>query len=338
MLKISFILPCYNTGKYLCQCVKSLLAQGFDKDEYEIICVDNAATDNTAELLKELSVKYPGVKVVTLPVNKCSGGAYNAGLEVAQGKYVLFVDSDDYLKENSVLPLIEKMESNLLDALFFNIESFRGETELTSENELQYNGNFPEAFTADDGNDYFNKALSFLPFSILPVPAYRKMIRACVLKEKNIQFTQTTVGCDYLHNLQLLSFAKRIEIITEKIYMFRYNPNGVTKSRFSTNAIIYALNNYCEAYHKLPQMSFDDSIKETISSNILSLLDAYVGAMKYIEVDDRHTIFKNLDDLDLIKKIPHGIINRFLCEDGFVSHFLLKASFFNKLNSIRRLV
>ena len=122
MLKISFILPCYNTGKYLCQCVESLLAQGFDKDEYEIICVDNAATDNTAELLKELSVKYPEVKVVTLPVNKCSGGAYNAGLEVAQGKYVLFVDSDDYLKENSVLPLIEKMESNHLDALFFNIE------------------------------------------------------------------------------------------------------------------------------------------------------------------------------------------------------------------------
>lgn len=335
MLKISFILPCYNTGKYLCQCVESLLAQGFDKEDYEIICVDNAATDNTADILKGLSEKYPVVKVVTLPVNKCSGGAYNAGLEVAQGKYVLFVDSDDYLKENRLLPLVEMMESNQLDALYFNIESFRGETELTSEEKLQYNGNFPVTFSADDGNDYFKKALSFLPFSVLPVPAYRKMIRACVLKENDIQFTQTTVGCDYLHNLHLLSFAKRIEVITDKIYMFRYNPNGVTKSRISAPAIIYALTNYYEAYNELSKTTFDPAIKECIKKNIISLINSYIGAMKYIDGKGRSLIISSIQGNDMVETIPLEVFNRLLIRNGFLCRKFFTSSLFFKLKAFR---
>lgn len=337
MLKISFILPCYNTGKYLCQCVESLLVQGFDKDEYEIICVDNAATDNTAELLKEMSVRYPEVKVVTLPVNKCSGGAYNAGLEVAQGKYIQFVDSDDYLKEGAALLLYQQTEKENLDVLYFNIETFKGELELTFQDNLSCNGNYPDRFYAENGNDYLKKALNFLPYSALPVPAYRKMIRRSVLIDNNIYFTPTTFGCDYLHNQQLLSYAKRIGVNTEKYYMFRNNPKGVTNSPFSANAIIYALNNYSQAYKEVSETPFDEDIKHQLTINNRALLDSFVGAMKYIAYAERTSVIRGLKDYALLKSLPHSYINTALLTNGFVSRFLLKSSMLRKVSEIRRL-
>ena len=330
-------MPCYNTGKYLCKCVESLTAQGFDKDEYEIICVDNAATDNTAELLKELSVKYPEVKVVTLPVNKCSGGAYNAGLKVAQGKYVLFVDSDDYLKKDSASVLYQQMEREELDALYFNIESFKGESELTYENNLSCNGNFPDCFFAENGNEYIRKALTFLPYSMLPVPAYRKMIRRNVLIDNNLFFTPTTFGCDYLHNQQLLSIAKRISVNTEKYYMFRYNPKGVTNSPFSANSIMYALNNYSQAYKEVSGTPFDEDIKKQLSFNNRALIDSFVGAMKYITYEERASVIRGINDISLLQSLPCGILNSSLLTNGFVSRFILKSSWLRIAYKIRRL-
>lgn len=95
---ISIIVPVYNVRLYLERCVFSLINQTYK--DLEIILVDDGSTDGSKELADQLESKYPVIKVI----HKANGGlssARNAGLDVFQGDYVMFVDSDDYLAENT---------------------------------------------------------------------------------------------------------------------------------------------------------------------------------------------------------------------------------------------
>lgn len=96
MRKISIIVPVHNSEEYIVDCVNSLLIQTID--DFEIILVNDASTDRSAETMLSIQQKYPDkVIIVDLKKNVCQGGARNAGLEISSGEYVGFVDSDDYV-------------------------------------------------------------------------------------------------------------------------------------------------------------------------------------------------------------------------------------------------
>ncbi len=92
--KISVIIPIYDVEKYLPACLNSVLAQTFT--DFEAICVNDGSPDNAAAILKEYAARDSRIKVVTQP-NGGLSAARNAGLEQAQGDYVYFLDSDDYI-------------------------------------------------------------------------------------------------------------------------------------------------------------------------------------------------------------------------------------------------
>lgn len=94
--KISVIVPCYNTSKYVGECLKALVNQTMQ--EMEIICIDDASTDNTLEILKWYEKYYPKlIKVIPLKENCGVSIARNIGMKIAQGEYIGFVDSDDLI-------------------------------------------------------------------------------------------------------------------------------------------------------------------------------------------------------------------------------------------------
>lgn len=116
---LSIIVPVYNVEKYLRKCVDSLLAQDLLPEEYEIILVDDGSTDQSGTICDEYAAGHTNLKVL----HKQNGGlsaARNSGVAVAQGRYVQFVDSDDYLEPNVLKTLVEKMETDQLDVLRFN--------------------------------------------------------------------------------------------------------------------------------------------------------------------------------------------------------------------------
>lgn len=319
-------MPCYNTGKYLCKCVESLTAQGFDNDEYEIICVDNAATDNTAELLKELSVEYPEVKVVTLPVNKCSGGAYNAGLEVAQGKYVLFVDSDDYLKEGAASQLVGVMEQEELEMLYFNLIPFCEDDYKGHISErMPYNSNFSECIPVCNGDVFLNKVLDQMSFYNLPVPAYRKLFLRSFLLKYSLFFTPTTLGTDFLHTMMSLKEVERISCICDKVYYYRYNPAGVSRVRVTKAKIEYALGNYSKAYKIIEASSFSPITKNTVLSWIKKTIQSYIGEIVELPRNDRKELLNGIED----KSFYIGISRSFIQKSCFTNY-----KFFNVCNTI----
>lgn len=104
MVKVSVIIPVYNTEKYLPECIESLINQTLD--DIELIFVNDASTDSSRSLLEEYGQKYSQkIKIINLTANIKQGGARNCGIGIASGEYIGFVDSDDYVN----LDMFEKM-------------------------------------------------------------------------------------------------------------------------------------------------------------------------------------------------------------------------------------
>ena len=108
--KISVIVPTYNVEEYISKCLDSIINQTYKN--YEIICIDDCSSDNTYKILKEYEKKYNNIKVIKNEKNSGAGYSRNKALEIATGKYVSFIDSDDYIENNFLEELIKSIKSN----------------------------------------------------------------------------------------------------------------------------------------------------------------------------------------------------------------------------------
>ena len=129
-MKLSIIVPIYNVAPYLRKCVDSLLAQ--DISDYEIILVDDGSTDDSGVIADEISNTFrlsPLASRLQLRVihqsNAGLSAARNTGIATAQGEYIMFVDSDDYLQPNVLGTLMEQVGRDNLDVLRFDYQNVR---------------------------------------------------------------------------------------------------------------------------------------------------------------------------------------------------------------------
>ena len=102
---LSIVVPVYNVDRYLDECMESLVTQDIDSSEYEVICVNDGSTDNSGNILDKYAKRYCNVIVI----NKSNGGvstARNMGIDNAQGKYIWFIDSDDFILKNSLSSML----------------------------------------------------------------------------------------------------------------------------------------------------------------------------------------------------------------------------------------
>ena len=134
-LRLSIIVPVYKVEPYLRKCMDSLLAQDLSGEDYEIILVDDGSPDQSPAICDEYAAGYKNIRVV----HRENGGlsaARNSGLAVAQGEYVQFVDSDDYLEPNVLKALVTKMDTDRLDVLRFNYQNVNENGEVIEPNKV----------------------------------------------------------------------------------------------------------------------------------------------------------------------------------------------------------
>lgn len=98
MAMVSIIVPCYQVEKYIRRCVDSIINQSIGFENIELILVDDASTDGTLEILRKYEKMYPGIIVIECEKNGRQGTARNIGLQYATGKYIGFVDADDWIE------------------------------------------------------------------------------------------------------------------------------------------------------------------------------------------------------------------------------------------------
>ena len=118
-MKLSIILPVYNVENFIADCLDSLLNQDLDKSEYEIICVDDGSPDNSYIVIEEYQSRNENIRLIRQQHGGVST-ARNNGLKEANGKYVWYIDPDDYILPNCLGTIISAMDSFNADVCTFN--------------------------------------------------------------------------------------------------------------------------------------------------------------------------------------------------------------------------
>lgn len=125
-IDISVIIPVYNVENYIDECVQSISAQHFAN--MEILCVEDGSSDDSLHRLEVLARTEPRIRIIVQSENKGLSEARNTGLQQAIGKYVLFVDSDDYLDSNALNRLYNMAEEKGADIVYFDYIKFYDST------------------------------------------------------------------------------------------------------------------------------------------------------------------------------------------------------------------
>ena len=218
-IKISVVIPVYNTEEYLEECLDSLYVQDFKEIEY--ILVDDGSKDSSLDICRKYAKKDERFVVI----HKENGGpssARNMALEVARGEYISFVDSDDSLREDAYSIINKRLiENNNPDILVFGANLFPEDAPdylryMVSPRNVTYNEFLPEILYEEVGSRPF---------------LWLQIIKKSLITENNIKMDESmNLGEDQLFQIQLFPFAKRIAYTDDKLYNYRWSrPNSLMK-------------------------------------------------------------------------------------------------------------
>ena len=203
--KVSIIIPVYNVEEYLKKCIDSLLAQTFK--DIKIILVDDGSTDSSSKICDEYNRKDKRVLVIHKK-NEGVSKARNTGLEYAYGKYVMFVDSDDWMDETAVGSYVKMMEDNNGDYLLNRYKVIDGGQEREC------------IHFFDTGRITRQQAFDFL-FCQHGVfgSVWSKLFLLDIIKKNNLTFDSSTrIAEDLLFNADYMKYAQSILYLKEPQY------------------------------------------------------------------------------------------------------------------------
>ncbi len=223
-IRVSIIVPVYNSEKYLDECLRSIASQSLH--EIEILCVDNASSDRSADIIHKYCLTDSRLTYIKNEKNMGLAYSRNVGLRKAKGTYVFFADSDDMLCEDALLTLYKQIEENNLDGVLFDAEV------------IDEKGNIVEGtYKACRSHLYSNVTNGEEMFSMLindseyTQAVWRQFWRKDFLLLHNICFFE--IGApheDSLFSFEVLMAARRVKCIQEICYRYRRHSESVTSS------------------------------------------------------------------------------------------------------------
>src|SRR5262245_11354896 len=128
MASVDIAIPCYQYGRYLRQCVASVLAQGID--DVRVLIIDNASTDDSVAVARQLALEDARVEVLARPTNLGPHAAFNAGIDWARADYFMVLCADDLLTPGSLARAVAVMETHPEVAFAYGTDVHRGDTDI----------------------------------------------------------------------------------------------------------------------------------------------------------------------------------------------------------------
>jgi CDP-glycerol glycerophosphotransferase len=207
---ISVIIPAYNAEKYVAQCIENLLFQTYKN--LEIIVVDDGSTDFTAEIVKQ----YPTVKYI-YQKNNGNYSARNAGIGVATGDYIHFMDTDDLINLEFYEKMIEAAVRVQADIACcgFVFERFPSQTQKIDHSLVA--STIEDKLVLTNVNNYG--------------ACWRYIYRATLLKNKELRFEEGRAAFDRIFSLLAVFYANRVVSVPEAVYVYKNRKNSVTTNR-----------------------------------------------------------------------------------------------------------
>lgn len=222
-LKISVIIPVYNSEKYIEKCLDSILNQSYKN--FEIIVINDGSKDNSKEILDKYQNRYPNIITHIEQENKGVAISRNYGIKIATGDYIAFIDNDDFIDENYLETFVNQLQDTRYDAIIAGYRRPNEDGKIVKELKLE--------------NEEWCKMMIFAPWA--------KIYRKNYLLENNIEFLSNNIGEDVYFNIQALLLSDNVKIIDYVGYNWFFNTKSVsnTTQKNITNLDVYKLLNSC---------------------------------------------------------------------------------------------
>lgn len=277
----SIIVPIYNVEKYLEKCINSLLMQNIDN--YEIILINDGSTDNSYNIC----LKYKKNKKIIL-INKINTGlsdTRNYGISIAKGEYIIFVDSDDWIRENCLLQIEQSLikSPEILICNYINYD----------DNSKIYTDNDETNVKKSDFDNAKNKIEYFKSCSICDI-ACRIIIKKSFLIKNKLFFINGIRHEDNDWVPMVFCLSKVIDVFENPFYFYRKRENSITTNRSIQNVldliiIIDRLSTF--------QIQQNDTInKDYIQSCLFKYLFSVCLHSTKLSKEDQQRIFLLIDD------------------------------------------
>ena len=242
-MKVSVIIPMYNAEKYLSVCLESILIQTLQ--DFEVIIVDDCSTDTSPAIAESYLEKFGGrLKIITTPENTGSGAVpRNVGLENARGKYVFFMDNDDFLIDDALATLYNFAEEYQAEVLYMGMH-FSCDEELVPadltfchcpNNSMAGKTLFEPENMSIRLEKFFKTYFWWAPWS--------KFFRRDFLIDNNIIFPAMTISDDIIQTFKVICLAKKLYQVSPTLYVYRQDKKSLSnRERSPEQEIIFWLN------------------------------------------------------------------------------------------------
>ena len=224
----SIIIPIYNGLTHgLPKCLDSIWNQPLDTSLYEVICVDDCSTDNTREWLMVQGKEHSNLRIIYNEENLRQGGSRNKGIRASQGKYIVFIDQDDYYHYDAIAQIYEHLKEIDLQILIVDCtyQYFGKEN-----NKLQHNFPNQEVMTGDE----------IIACNSIPYAPWKFIIERDFIIDKKLFFIEheRIEDIDWVH--KVVHYADRVQY--QPILFIHYNkyPESTTMSSFFSKEVVYS--------------------------------------------------------------------------------------------------
>lgn len=215
----SIIIPHYQSVKLL----ERLLLSIPERNDIQIIVIDDNSRKDIQQQLLEL--KHLNLNVYFQHKNYGAGSARNVGLRKAEGKWILFADSDDFYNDGA-FDILDRYTTSNLDYLCFCVNSIDNKTGLSGKRKIT-SDNSVRKFLKRKNNRSLN-CFKFRNFA-----CWNKLYSSAFIKKYNIKFEESIVNNDVYFSFQIALFAKKMEVIPNELYCCTYEPTSVTYKKRS---------------------------------------------------------------------------------------------------------
>lgn len=300
---VSVIVPVYNTSQYLSDCLNSLINQTLEA--IEIICVDDGSTDNSLDILKEFARRDSRIKIQTQK-NQFAGVARNNGFHNASGEYVLFCDSDDYIKRTTLEKMYTKSKQDDADICVCGGRRYfeRIGLEADAPNDLR-----PSRLPSKLPFNRKTNAEHIFNFST--IMAYNKLYRSSFLREHNLCYGTTRNGEDVFFSAMALWYANNITVVNEGLVVYRVGrPDSLVRTL--SESALDPLEAWVQVWRAIGH--FPDFPKQSFDNKVIGVI--------------RHT-FKNITSEKAARScfdyLRNGILDELkltVQEDGYYANWI----------------
>ncbi len=294
MIRLSVIVPFYNVERFIEQCVRSIYEQDIPQEEYEVICVDDCSPDNSLAVVKKLQQEYPTLHIICHDSNKCQGGARNTGLKASRGRYIWFVDSDDYIEPNCLKKILNQAEKEDLDILQFAYQRENGHHNLLLDDRSKILTGEEYLF-----GDNTPKWIDRICGPWCQVYSKTFLLTNAILFVENVQYEDT----DFILRAYLI--AEKVQFLNVYGYNYRINSHSVTQSGLSPLKLAWRVNQLMRC-SQLVSIASNTKTKKAISNMICLSLSSMRNDVKKYGFKNRYIYVKNLAYKSIKDYLPYA--------------------------------